>query len=350
MRKRVNWLKFLIIAVLVILALSLGFGIPLGIRLNKIKTVTELGYSEDLAKYTLEHDLYETVRDLGYNETLSRILMLPEYKADYYDDYLQINYLDKANFLTLTNGFLDKKYAPDDINFIFSRFSDDDIAQLSNLDYLNNIQDYFAADYAKLKDFDRYLAFDGDIQDAVYAVANNLDLPDYQADETRSDFAFDMLVNKNYAVSEDFEPENLVQTEDGFYLNQEAYAAFQEMQSTAAGEGLILEINSAYRSVSEQQSVVTVQCATYGQSYCESHVAQPGFSEHHTGLAIDIKRLTTALLPIPKSLFGSKSMPKNTALSGVIKKIWKNTPASAKKLGITATSAKNWRQKSKTPA
>lgn len=289
MRRRVNWLKFLIIAVLVVLTLSLGFGIPLGIRLSKIKTVTELGYSEDFAKYTLEHDLYETVRDLGYNETLSHILTLPEYKADYYDDYLQIIYLDKANFLTLTNGFLDKKYAPGDINFIFSRFSDDDIAQLISLDHLDNIQDYFAADYAKLKDFDRYLAFDGDIQDAVYAVANNLDLPDYQADETRSDFAFDMLVNKNYAVSEDFGPENLVQTEDGFYLNQEAYAAFQEMQSAAAGEGLILEINSAYRSVSEQQSVVTAQCAAYGQSYCESHVAQPGFSEHHTGLAIDIK-------------------------------------------------------------
>ncbi len=289
MERRTNRPKIIIAAVFVVLALGLGFGIPLGIRLSHRNTIEKLGYSRDFAKYILDEDLYETIRDLGYNETLSHVLMKPGYKADYYEKYLQINYQDNPEFLSLTNRFLDKNYAPDDINFFFGRFSNNDLAQLAERNHLDHAQEYFAKDYAKFKDLDRYLAYEGDIQDAVYAVANNQDLPEYQADETRSDFAFDMLVNKNYAVSEDFEPENLVQTEDGFYLNQEAYTAFQEMQAAAAEEGLILQINSAYRSVTEQQSIMAAQCTQYGQSYCESHVAQPGFSEHHTGLAIDIK-------------------------------------------------------------
>lgn len=289
MRKRVSWLKVLGFALLILSVVGLGFGIPFGIRQNKIKTIEKLGYSKDFAKYSLEQDLYETICELGYNETLSHVLMASDYKAENYEAYLQINYKDNADFLFLTNRFLDKNYAPDDINFFFERFTDDDLIKLSEREHLDHAQKYFVADYAKLKDLNRYLAYGGDISEAVYAVATNQDLPEYEADETRSDFSFDMLVNKNYAVSEDFKPDNLTETEDGFELNQEAYDAFLEMRDAAAEEGLLLEINSAYRSVAEQKETMRTQCAEYGQAYCESHVAQPGFSEHHTGLALDIK-------------------------------------------------------------
>ena len=289
MRKRVSWLKIFLFAVLVFLAAGIGFGIPLGIKISHRNTIEKLGYSREFAEYVLKQDMYEVVRDLGYNETLSKVLMVPEYQADYYNSYLQINYHEINNFLPLTNVFLDKKYVLADINFIFERFSESDIVHLSEREHIDHLQDYFTKSYARLKDLDRYLAIEGDIQEAVYEVANNLDLPEYEADETRSSFSIDMLVNKNYAVSEDFEPENLVDAGNGYRLNQEAFEAFKEMQAAAKAEGLIFEINSAYRSVAEQQSVFNAQCAQYGQAYCESHVAKPGFSEHHTGLALDVK-------------------------------------------------------------
>ena len=289
MHKRPSWIKVLVFVLLAFLAVGIGFGVPFGIKISQRKAIEKLGYSREFAEYVLKNGLFETVRDLGFNETLSAVLMTPEYRADHYDSYLQIKYRDVDNFLPLTNAFLDKNYAPDDINFFFERFDVGEISQLAERDHLDHAQEYFAKEYAKLKDLDRYLAYSGDIQEAVYAVANNLDLPEYQADETRSDFSIDMLVNKNYAVSADFEPDNLVETSDGFRLNQEAYNAFLAMQAAAREEGLALEINSAYRSVSEQQAVFDAQCTRYGQSYCESHVAKPGFSEHHTGLAIDIK-------------------------------------------------------------
>lgn len=289
MRKITSWLKITIFATLAFLALLIGFGIPLGIKISHRKTIEKLGYSREFADYVLEQDMFETIRDLGYNETLSAVLMAPDYQADNYDAYLQIKYHETGNFLPLTNTFLSKGYVPDDINFFFDRFNAENLSQLAARDHLGHAQEYFAKDYAKLKDLDRYLAYSEDIEEAVYSVANNLDLPEYEADESRHDFSFDMLVNKNYAVTEDFEPDNLVDAGNGFELNKEAYDAFLEMAATAKEEGLILEINSAYRSVAEQQSVMDAQCRQYGQTYCESHVAKPGFSEHHTGLAIDIK-------------------------------------------------------------
>ena len=46
-------------------------------------------------------------------------------------------------------------------------------------------------------------------------------------------------------------------------------------------------ISSAYRSLDYQQNVWQEIEDLYGRDYAESHVAAPGFSEHHTGLAAD---------------------------------------------------------------
>ena len=289
MCKRTSRLKILIIVLIIFVAVGIGFGIPLGIKISHRNTIEKLGYSREFAEYVLEQDMFETVRDLGFNKTLSKILMDPDYRADYYDAYLQIEYHETDNFLSLTNAFLSKNYTPDDINFLYNRFCPCMLRTMSEHDYVPYLREYFEPSYARIEDLDRFLAYPGDAKDAVYAVANNLDLPEYEADETHSSFSIDMLVNKNYAVSEDFEPENLVDVGNGLQLNQEAFEAFKEMQTAAKEEGLVLEINSAYRSVAEQKAVLEAQCAQYGQTYCESHVAQPGFSEHHTGLAIDIK-------------------------------------------------------------
>jgi D-alanyl-D-alanine carboxypeptidase len=47
-------------------------------------------------------------------------------------------------------------------------------------------------------------------------------------------------------------------------------------------------ISSAYRSIEYQQSVYDQYVADYGQEYADAYVATPGYSEHHTGLAMDL--------------------------------------------------------------
>ena len=47
-------------------------------------------------------------------------------------------------------------------------------------------------------------------------------------------------------------------------------------------------INSGYRDASEQQEIYESRKQTYGQQYADAYVQKPGFSEHHTGFALDM--------------------------------------------------------------
>lgn len=53
-------------------------------------------------------------------------------------------------------------------------------------------------------------------------------------------------------------------------------------------EGIQIELDSTYRSVEEQQEIWDYWTEAYGLEYCEKYLSPVGFSEHHTGLAIDI--------------------------------------------------------------
>jgi zinc D-Ala-D-Ala carboxypeptidase len=90
------------------------------------------------------------------------------------------------------------------------------------------------------------------------------------------------------------ESENLVDTELDVFgrqpqLDARAYESWLKMKHVATKADITLQIISAYRSVTYQQNIFENKIAK-GQSLeniLEVNAA-PGFSEHHTGLAIDI--------------------------------------------------------------
>lgn len=53
------------------------------------------------------------------------------------------------------------------------------------------------------------------------------------------------------------------------------------------GDSCIL-VNSTYRSFEEQQSIYDDRVQKYGEDYAKQYVADPGHSEHHTGLSLDL--------------------------------------------------------------
>jgi len=72
-------------------------------------------------------------------------------------------------------------------------------------------------------------------------------------------------------------------------LTPETAASWQEMQAAARDDGVTLMIVSGFRSVEYQASLIRKKINA-GQSVSEILAvnAAPGFSEHHTGEAIDI--------------------------------------------------------------
>ncbi|MBE6680258.1 MAG: D-alanyl-D-alanine carboxypeptidase family protein [Ruminococcaceae bacterium] len=88
-----------------------------------------------------------------------------------------------------------------------------------------------------------------------------------------------LIANKTYALPETFVPNG---------LHPEAKAAFDQMKSDAAAEGLTLKIVSGYRSYRQQTSTYATFSARDGKALADRYSARPGHSEHQTGLAMDI--------------------------------------------------------------
>lgn len=90
------------------------------------------------------------------------------------------------------------------------------------------------------------------------------------------------------------EPAELVETERDFYdrpqrLTKEAFNAWTAMKEAAAKDGIELFLISAFRDIDYQHDLIAKKLEE-GKTIHEilKVNAAPGFSEHHTGRAIDI--------------------------------------------------------------
>ena len=103
-----------------------------------------------------------------------------------------------------------------------------------------------------------------------------------------------ILVNKQYAISSDFYPTDMVavdgslSTNQNLYFKREAYDAYLKMLRDANSQGISFLICSTYRSYSTQESIYFNYVSAYGTEYTNTISAYPGRSEHHTGWAVDI--------------------------------------------------------------
>jgi len=98
-----------------------------------------------------------------------------------------------------------------------------------------------------------------------------------------------IVVNKNRSFNPlDYAPADLVNVGGGQRIRQEAATALQQMFSAALGEGRQLQALSGYRSYATQKTVYAREVATNGQAIADTQSAKPGYSEHQTGLAIDV--------------------------------------------------------------
>lgn len=85
-----------------------------------------------------------------------------------------------------------------------------------------------------------------------------------------------------------YAPNDLVAVGGGQQLRSEAADALQKLIAAAGNEGLTIKPLSGYRSYDRQVSVYGNEVKNYGQATADTQSARPGYSEHQTGLAIDV--------------------------------------------------------------
>lgn len=72
------------------------------------------------------------------------------------------------------------------------------------------------------------------------------------------------------------------------WVNPEAQAALNRMQSDASVLGLNLKLVSGFRSYNTQYNLYNNYVRINGQEKADTFSARPGHSEHQTGLAFDV--------------------------------------------------------------
>ena len=102
-----------------------------------------------------------------------------------------------------------------------------------------------------------------------------------------------ILVNKYTSLPEKYAPSDVVEMSNwysypGNSIRKEVYDAFREMFNAAKEENLTLIVNSSYRTYEVQKEIYDDYESNRGKEYADKYAARPDFSEHQTGLSVDI--------------------------------------------------------------
>jgi D-alanyl-D-alanine carboxypeptidase len=132
-------------------------------------------------------------------------------------------------------------------------------------------------------------------KDIVLRVNIGLDNSFYTNTNEVKEFNTLMLINKYNHIAKDFTPNNLVKVEefakDGMQLVEECKNAFIKMARDAKEQGYNIRAISTYRTIEYQENLYNNYVKKDGINKADTYSARPTYSEHHTGLAIDIDNI-----------------------------------------------------------
>lgn len=107
----------------------------------------------------------------------------------------------------------------------------------------------------------------------------------------RSDYL--VLVNKDNKIPDNWEEKvKLIELKNVFNrtikVEEKTLEKYNELRDNLLKEWIDIELDSAYRSLEKQQDLREDMEEEYWIEYAEKYAALPGYSEHHTWLALDI--------------------------------------------------------------
>lgn len=209
--------------------------------------------------------IYETYE---YHKTSEYKLIEKGYEADTYD-------------------ILSKKLSKENMNYILKEDKIDYITDLVEEKYYI---DSHLHDYLTYYEENNKKSF----TDVIALVNTGADKEWYEetkdADTTDK---YTMLVNKFNKIPDDYDPGTIKKFSATYaygevHAEETCYNAFITMAKAAKEEGITLILTSGYRAHDKQQKIYDDMKNSKGEDYADKYAARPGFSEHETGLSLDI--------------------------------------------------------------
>lgn len=213
---------------------------------------------------------------------------------------------------TKTNeyAFIKLGYSEEETKIIMDKLSDEEESIILTYQYNEFVPEFVKCKYFMFKNLDNYLdqvitkeddffkyhGIEGYNYDEIVGAVNTKTDRDYYTEVLKTDMdkGYGILVNKYYELESTYVPTDLVDISIKYYygekkkIRSEVYEAFKRMWEDAYKEGIYLIIVSAYRDYESQVKVYTDYENQKGTKYADSIAARPGFSEHQTGLSLDI--------------------------------------------------------------
>lgn len=265
---------------------------------SNVRDLTDLGYSKKAAKKIILEFKKKEIVQYGKSKTLNAAFESNDYDENNINKYYNITYQDHKHLIRNINSLLKLGYSEEEISLILSHGTDDDATAFIKKGKVKYVDEFFSLDYAKLRNYDRYLAYKKDTGDnfevSVMMINLDMDKEGYTDPTIVNTFSYTMLINKRRTTTDEYVPDDLVKiskdytSDTSLKANKIALEAMESMIDDAKKEGFNITINSAYRSYQDQEEIESTYKELYGEAYVTKYVSKPGFSEHQTGLAFDI--------------------------------------------------------------
>ena len=305
-KRKLKKVRILLVSIVFLLIIS----IPIYLLIPK-----DYGYKKEVIKVFKDTNVYEKIKEKKvYSKVLEEAVLENVFKEDYFDEYLEITYIEEETSSDEISSLLELGYKAEEINTFYKKVPDS-IEVITQNKYNENVINYLDLDYFKEENLDRYIKYDNNENklssvydvtvikdnysyiDTVTFVNAYLDKDYYTHDinlDNEEAKKLDVIVNKYYKLSKDYEPDDLTKISSKYSagnnqkLRKEAASKFEEMASDALKEKLKIYAGSTYRSYSYQLGLYNRYVAQDGFDEAETFSARAGYSEHQLGLAIDI--------------------------------------------------------------
>ena len=155
--------------------------------------------------------------------------------------------------------------------------------------------------YYKEQNIERYKNYKNNnpnlsIEDIVTRVNLNLDKEIYTGTIPATNLNTNyLLVNKFNYLDSNYVPNNLELLDNsyaksGIYLVKEAKDNIETLISAAKNDGMNIRVISAYRNYTYQENLYNKYVKNDGLKNADTYSARPGYSEHQTGLVVDVTK------------------------------------------------------------
>lgn len=237
---------------------------------------------------------YKLISKKPYSKTVDYMLQNEQFEEKFLEDYYQIIFQDTANFANNINIFLSKNYSPEEINAIYTMHPKN-IDILLHQEYIN-ISPYIQYTNIELDKLNRYQEYmttqNISLEHAITQVNIGLDQPfytNYSIVDNLNSIA--VLVNKYHSLPANYVPDDLVSLsyQPYYKMRKEAADHFEEMIEVARINGHYIYPYSPYRSYERQKELYDAYVIKDGKNLADTYSARPGFSEHQTGLTVDVR-------------------------------------------------------------